>query len=312
MIHSVLIIDDSEHERKEVKYLLEKTGFFDAFYEATDGLSGFKSMLNNTPDLVICDLVMPNFDGFKFLRLKKSRQDYDNIPVLIVTGRDDMNDKIRGLEEGAQDYVLKPFNPLELVARVKAHLRIKLLQDELKQVNEKLKTLSNTDPLTNLYNRRYFFSILEKEFERSKRYNRALSLLMIDIDFFKSVNDECGHLIGDKILTIVSRILKTNLRKIDICARYGGEEFAILLPETDLNGATSVANRNIMDVSEQDLSDICSKLKIITISIGIACLPDNNIKDIDTFIKCADEALYSAKKQGRNRVVVYNVKNSNF
>ncbi|MGB9736303.1 MAG: diguanylate cyclase [bacterium] len=305
MVHSVLIIDDSEYERIEIKNLLEKTGLFDAFYEASDGLKGFKSMLANPPDLIICDLVMPDFDGFKFLRLKKARQDYDNIPVLIVTGRDDLNDKIRGLEEGAQDYVLKPFNPLELVARVKAHLRIKLLQDELKHLNEKLETLSNTDPLTDLYNRRYFFSILEKEFERSKRYNRALSLLIIDIDFFKSVNDECGHLTGDKVLTIVARILKTNLRKIDICARYGGEEFVILLPETDINGAMSVANRSLADIREQDLSDICSKIKTITISIGIACLPDNDIKNIDAFIKYADQALYTAKKQGRNRVVVH-------
>jgi two-component system cell cycle response regulator len=306
MIHSVLIIDDSEYERNEIRDVLEKTGLFNAFFEASDGLKGFKAMLSNPPDLIICDLMMPDFDGFKFLRLKKARQDYDNIPVLIVTGRDDINDKIRGLEEGAQDYVLKPFNQLELVARVKAHLRIKLLQDELRQLNEKLERLSNTDPLTGLYNRRYFFNTLEKEFERSKRYNRALSLLMMDIDFFKSVNDKCGHLTGDKILTIIARILKTDLRKIDICARYGGEEFVILLPETDVNGAISVANRDLNEIREQDLSDICSELKTITISIGIASLPDDNIKTTDAFIKLADDALYQAKKEGRNRIIVAN------
>jgi diguanylate cyclase (GGDEF)-like protein len=305
MIHSVLIIDDSQQERNEIKDVLEKTGLFDAFYEASDGLKGFKIMLSNPPDLIVCDLIMPNFDGFKFLRLKRARQDYDNIPVLIVTGRDDMNDKIRGLEEGAQDYVLKPFNPLELVARVKAHLRIKLLQDELKQVNEKLETLSNTDPLTELYNRRYFFNILEKEFERTKRYNRALSLLMVDIDFFKAVNDKCGHLTGDKVLTVVARVLKTDLRKIDSCARYGGEEFVILLPETDINGATSVGNRYLSEIREQDLSDICMKIKAITVSVGVVCLPNDDIKTTDVFLKCADDALYTAKKQGRNKMIIY-------
>ncbi len=305
MIHSVLIIDDSQQERNEIKDVLEKTGLFDAFYEASDGLKGFKIMLSNPPDLIVCDLIMPDFDGFKFLRLKRARQDYDNIPVLIVTGRDDMNDKIRGLEEGAQDYVLKPFNPLELVARVKAHLRIKLLQDELKQVNEKLETLSNTDPLTELFNRRYFFNILEKEFERTKRYNRALSLLMVDIDFFKTVNDKCGHLTGDKVLTVVARVLKTDLRKIDSCARYGGEEFVILLPETDINGATSVGNRYLTEIREQDLSDICTKIKAITVSVGVVCLPNDDIKTTDVFLKYADDALYTAKKQGRNKMVIY-------
>ncbi len=308
MIHSVLIIDDSQQERNEIKDVLEKTGLFDAFYEASDGLKGFKSMLSNPPDLIVCDLVMPDFDGFKFLRLKRARQDYDNIPVLIVTGRDDMNDKIRGLEEGAQDYVLKPFNPLELVARVKAHLRIKLLQDELKQVNEKLETLSNTDPLTELFNRRYFFNILEREFERSKRYNRSLSLLMADIDFFKSVNDNCGHLVGDKVLTVVARVLKTDLRKIDSCARYGGEEFVLLLPETDITGARSVGNRYITEIREQDMTDICTKIKSITLSIGVVCLPDDAIKTADVFLRYADDALYAAKKAGRNRLVVHNNK----
>ena len=306
MIHSVLIIDDSQQERNEIKNVLEGTGLFDAFYEAPDGLKGFKLMLSNPPDLILCDLIMPDFDGFKFLRLKKARQDYDNIPVLMVTGRDDMNDKIRGLEEGAQDYVLKPFNPLELVARVKAHLRIKLLQDELKQVNEKLETLSNTDPLTGLFNRRYFFNILEREFERTKRYNRALSLLMVDIDFFKSVNDKCGHLVGDKILTVVARVLKTDLRKIDSCARYGGEEFVILLPETDITGAESVGNRYLTEIREQDLSDICREIKTTTVSVGIVCLPDDAIITTDVFLKAADDAMYAAKKSGRNKLVVYN------
>ncbi len=304
MAHSILIIDDSPQVRKEIKDALEKAELFDAFYEATDGVKGFRMMLTNPPDFVICDLMMPDFDGFKFLRLKRARHDFDNIPVLLVTGRDNVNDKIHGLEEGAQDYVLKPFNPLELVARVKAHFRIKLLQDELRSVNEKLELLSNTDPLTELYNRRYFINILKNEFERSKRYNRALSLLMVDIDFFKSINDRCGHLTGDKVLTIVSKILITDLRKIDSCSRYGGDEFITMLPETDINGALSVANRYLSEMQELDISDICKGLNI-TLSIGIVCLPEESIKTMDEFLTCVDNALYKAKEAGRNRYVVY-------
>ncbi|MCL4558043.1 MAG: diguanylate cyclase [Deltaproteobacteria bacterium] len=305
MTRSILIIDDSHQVRNDLRDALEKAGLFDTFYEATDGIKGFRTMLTSPPDLVICDLMMPDFDGFKFLRLKTARHDFDNIPVLIVTGRDNVSDKIRGLEEGAQDYVLKPFNPLELVARVKSHLRIKTLQDELRSVNEKLETLSNTDALTELYNRRYFMNMLKSEFERSKRYNRALSLLMIDIDFFKSINDKCGHLAGDKILIIVSRVLKTGLRKIDTCSRYGGDEFITMLPETDVNGALSVANRYLSEMHEQDIFDFCKELEEITLSIGVACLPDEGIRTMDELLTRVDDALYKAKNGGRNRVAVY-------
>ncbi len=287
-----------------MKDALEKAGLFDAFYEAGDGIKGFRMMLTSPPDLVICDLMMPDFDGFKFLRLKTARHDFDNIPVLIVTGRDNVNDKIRGLEEGAQDYVLKPFNPLEFVARVKSHLRIKILQDELKHVNEKLETLSNTDALTELYNRRYFMNILKSEFERSKRYSRALSLLMIDIDFFKSINDRCGHLAGDKVLIMVSRVLKTGLRKIDTCSRYGGDEFITMLPETEMAGALSVANRYLGQMHEQDIFDFCDGLQEVTLSIGLVCLPDESIKTMDDLLTRVDDALYKAKNGGRNRVAV--------
>jgi diguanylate cyclase (GGDEF)-like protein len=128
---------------------------------------------------------------------------------------------------------------------------------------------------------------------------------MVDIDFFKAVNDKCGHLTGDKVLTVVARVLKTDLRKIDSCARYGGEEFVILLPETDINGATSVGNRYLSEIREQDLSDICMKIKAITVSVGVVCLPNDDIKTTDVFLKCADDALYTAKKQGRNKMIIY-------
>ncbi len=305
MLRSILIVDDSASVRLELKALLEETGLFDMFYEASDGIKGFKMMLSHPPDIVICDLFMPNFDGFKFLKLKQARQEFDKIPVLIVTGRDDLNDKIHVLEEGAQDYVTKPFNPPELVARVKSHLRIKLLQDELISANEKLETLSNIDPLTSLYNRRYFMNAYEREFERAKRYERALSLLMVDLDHFKNINDTYGHLVGDKVLIIVSRILNTDLRKIDICARYGGEEFITMLPETDVKGALTVANRNISDMKEHDFSDICYNTKTITFSIGIACLPNNQISNADDLLKAVDDALYEAKGLGRNQIVTY-------
>ena len=307
-MYSLMIINDSRQERDEIKDVLANTGLFNRFHEAPDGASGFETVVSARPDLIIYDILTSGRDGFKFLRSKKERKDLNNIPVLIVTGDDNIMDKIRGLEEGAQDYIVKPFNPLELVARVKANLRVKLLQDELKQANEKLEILSNTDPLTGLHNRRYFFDMLRIEFERARRYNTMLSLLMIDIDYFKSVNDRYGHLSGDGILSVVARILESGLRTIDSCARYGGEEFVVMLPETDVNGATSVGNRYLAQIKEHDFSDICQDMEKLTVSIGIACMGGAEYATTpDKLLKYADDALYVAKRKGRNTLAVYDL-----
>ncbi len=330
MTHSILIIDDSAHLRQEIKSVLVKAEMFDVFYEATDGMSGFKMMLSTPPDIVICDLYMPDFDGLKFLKMKKSRKEFDKIPVLIVTSMDNLTDKIHALAEGAQDYVTKPFSPPELVARVKAHFRIKLLQDELLSANEKMEMLSNNthlriklledeladanekldaitniDTLTGLYNRRFFISSLEKEFERAKSYNRPLSLIQTDMDRFRALDDLCDPLSGDKVLKAVAGILRTGLRKIDLCARFGGEEFITMLSETDESGAILVAEGYMNEMRKQDMSGICENLTSLTFSIGIACLPDNGIKDMNKFLKCAHEALNESKNAGRNRITVY-------
>jgi diguanylate cyclase (GGDEF)-like protein len=286
-------------------------------------------MFTNLPDIVICDMVMPDFDGLKFLKLKRSRQEFDKIPVLILTSMDNLNDKIRALAEGAQDYVTKPFSPPELVARVKAHLRIKMLQDELiaakeklellsanthsriklmqdelTAANEKLEAVSHIDQLTGLYGRRSFVSALEREFARAKEYNRVLSLIMIDMDNFKSVNDTCGPLAGEKVLSVVAGIFKTGLKKVDVCSRYGGQEFAVMLAETGEKEAVLLAEGYMNEIRKQDLSDICGETPI-TFSIGIACLPDDSIGNINEFLKRAGEALNESKSAGRNRITVY-------
>ncbi len=314
MRRSVLIIDDSITTRKQIKTVLADAGLFDMFYEASNGVTGFKEMVSIHPDIVICDLFMPESDGYKFLKLKKSHQDLDTIPVLVVADKKGLNNKFHILEEGAQDYVTKPFTPIELVASVKSNLKIKILQDELIAAQKKLKvleTLSNIDPLTGIYNRRFFLAALEKEFERLKRYNRTLSLLMIDMDHFKSINDRCGHQVGDRVLTVVSRILNTGLRKMDVCARYGGDEFITMLPETDKAGAISVAQRYLNKIREYSVSDICIRIKNISCSIGIAYLPDSNIKSMGDFLKSADEALYISKNTGRDKLSVYDSKSYN-
>ncbi|UCD84083.1 MAG: diguanylate cyclase [Deltaproteobacteria bacterium] len=292
---SILIIEDSPAARQKIKGIINKFSLFDNIYEAGNGIEGFKVLLNERNiDLILCDVVMPEIDGFKFLSMKKAKPEFNEIPVIMLTGKEEVKDRIKGLEGGASDYVIKPFDPGELVARIKVHLKIKNLEDELKR-------LAITDDLTKIYNRRYFFEVLEKEFDRARRYNATLSYLMIDIDRFKRFNDTYGHLAGDKLLAKLSLLFKKGLRKHDIVARYGGEEFALLLPETNLNGAAIVAQRYRRQVERKNFGTSRKPLKT-TISIGVSCYPEAVMENAEDLVRQADEALYRAKQGGRNRV----------
>jgi len=300
---SILIIDDDSSSREEVKRILNTTGLFDEFHEASDGVEGFKILLNKNVDIILCDIEMPGIDGIKFLSMKRARPEFNHIPVLMLTGITEVKLKVQTLEMGANDYVTKPFDPAELIARVRVHSKLKRLQDELREKNRKLEELSNTDDLTKLYNRRYFMEVFELEFQRAKRYGSYLSFIMMDIDNFKDFNDTYGHLLGDEILLEVARILKKNLRVNDQIGRYGGEEFALMMPETDLKGAMVVAERHRKQVEDFTLHKGNEKLKI-TISLGVATYPDPRVEKLDDLIKLADDALLEAKSGGRNRIQV--------
>ena len=301
MPSSVLIIDDSVTVREQIIRILESYSLFSRYYEAEDGLEGFKKLLSSRVDIILCDLEMPRIDGFKFLSMLKARPDYQDVPVLILTGMDDRERKIKGLEQGASDYITKPFDPEELVARVKVHLKIKKLQDQLKRSNELLLELSNTDHLTGLFNRRYMMEALDKEVQRSVRKGGNLSLIMLDIDHFKLVNDEFGHLQGDAVLQKVALQLQKELRSYDCAARYGGEEFVAILPDSTLKESIFVADRIRLAVQGTRFSGALDKLAL-TVSLGVACFPKEQPITVDGFIKQADDALYRAKNNGRNRV----------
>lgn len=301
MFSSVLIIDDSVTVREQIIRTLESFGLFTRYYEAEDGLDGFKKLLSAPVDIVLCDLEMPRIDGFKFLSMLKARPDLQDVPVIILTGMDDRERKIKGLEQGASDYITKPFDPEELVARVKVHLKIKKLQDELKNSNELLLELSNTDHLTKLFNRRYMMESLSKEVQRSIRNGGELSMIILDIDYFKKVNDRFGHQQGDVVLQTVALLLKKELRGYDCAARYGGEEFVAILPDSSLNESVQVAERIRLAVQGAKFSGELAKLSL-TISLGVASFSQEYAHTVDGFIKLADDALYRAKGNGRNRV----------
>lgn len=301
MLNSVLIIDDSAAVREQIIKTLESYNLFNRYFEAEDGLEGFKMLLASPVDVILCDLEMPRIDGFKFLSMLKARADLQNIPVIILTGLNDRERKIKGLQLGANDYITKPFDDEEMAGRVRVHLKLKKLQDELKRSNELLLELSNTDHLTGLFNRRYLMEALDKEIHRSIRKGGDMSLIMLDIDHFKRVNDEFGHLQGDTALQMVALHLQKELRSYDCAARYGGEEFVAILPDSSLTEALSVAERIRIAIQNTSFSSTPATLRL-TASLGVASFSHKQPPTVDGFIKLADDALYRAKANGRNRV----------
>lgn len=298
---NILIIEDSENIRREILQTLMAHSLATYYHEAGDGLEGLKILLGIKIDLVLCDVEMPKMDGFRFLSMVRAREDLRDIPIILLTGKDDRESKIWGLEQGASDYITKPFDDGEMVARVKIHLKIKRLQDELRKANELLTDVSYTDHLTGLYNRRYLMEVLDREFSRARRNRNFLSLLIIDIDNFKGINDRYGHLGGDLVLAEAASVFQKELRGYDTAVRYGGDEFVAVISDASLSEAMIVAERMRVTIEESrfpgKMAGVC-----ITFSIGIAVHPSDGIDTVEDFIREADSALYRAKANGRNRI----------
>ncbi len=307
MAKAILIIDDSETVRAQIAHELMSAALCDRILQAGDGIEAFKLLLTTPIDLILCDLEMPRIDGFKLLGMISSNKQLSDIPVIMLTGHADRELKVKLLGHGASDYVTKPFDAPELIARVKVHLKIKGLQDELKKSNDRLKQLSDTDPLTLIYNRRYMMNMLEKEMQRAERKGGHLSLVMIDIDHFKHVNDQYGHQRGDEILASIARLSQSGLRSYDFVSRYGGEEFVLTMPETSHEDALIIAERLRNLIQNHSYTGSLKALKV-TASMGVATYPTDFITSVPDLIREADEAMYRAKVAGRNRVFSMNRK----
>ncbi|MEY4580662.1 MAG: hypothetical protein RL701_5365 [Pseudomonadota bacterium] len=298
----VLVVDDARTNRQFVGDLILARHLGQECVFAEDGLQAFK-MLRSTPiDLVVCDLDMPRCDGLKFLRLKATDPAFEAIPVIVVTGAEDLSRKVQALTTGACDYVVKPFEPNELAARISVHLKLRKLQAELQRTNAELQRLTQIDPLTEVANRRHLTERLEEEYMRSRRYERPLSLGMLDIDHFKKLNDSHGHPAGDYALIQVAKQIKLTLRCHDFVARYGGEEFVMLLPETPADRALLACERVRAAIERADIIFEDTRLPV-TVSLGLASLPHQLLNKPNDLISLADTALYDAKRSGRNRVV---------
>ncbi len=304
----ILVVDDIPVNIQLLDKQLSASGF--NVVNARNGEEALAKVEAEKPDLVLLDVMMPKLDGFETCKILKTNEKTEYIPIIMVTALNEIEDKIKGIEAGADDFITKPFNKHELLVRVKSLLRIKKLHDQLQekvdqleQAKERLRELAITDGLTGLYNHRYFKQFLAKEIIRANRHATKVSLAMIDIDHFKMYNDTHGHLAGDKVLQQIAKLMDKNLRSIDLAARYGGEEFVIVLPQTNIGAARIVAQKlqNIVENSQFEKEETQPNGKI-TISVGIATYPENS-KDMESLIHCADQRLYKAKALGRNMVV---------
>jgi two-component system cell cycle response regulator len=256
------------------------------------------------PDLILLDVMMPDLDGFAVCQALKADESVRDIPVIMMTARSETDSRIKGLELGAHDYVAKPFETAELMARIRAALRVKQLQDDLKEANQQLARLATSDPLTDLPNRRRFDEEFFLAIERSRRNGDPLSVMMIDLDHFKRINDTYGHLAGDDALRQLGRLLNGRRRITDLVARYGGEEFVWVLPGARAEGAAQVGEWLRREVETMALSTGQGPLEL-TVSIGITTFDPSEHGPIGAtaVLEAADRALLDAKEQGRNRVI---------
>ncbi len=305
---NVLVVEDSKTTRQQIVRTLKSLQLADHIFEAENGLVALKILTKEKIDLILCDVVMPQMDGFKFLMALQGQESSRETPVLFMSVKGELDQKVKALELGAWDFLTKPFETVELIARTKVLLRIKSLQDRLKNRIRVLEKLSIVDSLTGLYNKKYLFELLRREFQRSERHGMSISCLMMDIDYFKKVNDNHGHQIGDRVLKEIGAVLTEVVRGYDFAARYGGDEFTVILPQQKTNNGTkSVAERIRAAVESHAFMDSQRTTKggiKITLSVGAATFPGKGINGYEDLINQADQALYDAKKKGRNCVVV--------
>ncbi len=304
----ILIVDDIPVNIQLIQGYLTAVGYQTVV--AQNGEEAIFRVREALPDLILLDVMMPKINGLETCRILKRNQQTQHIPIIMVTALNELDDKIRGIEAGADDFISKPFNRLELLARVKSLLRLKHYYDQLQekirlleQAKEQLRTLAVTDGLTGVYNYRYFREYLAQEFRRAERHRLVVSLVMLDIDFFKKYNDTHGHQAGDEVLKVVARLMKNNTRAIDVVARYGGEEFILVLPETKKASAAIVAEKIRKLVASHIFPHKRGQANgHLTVSVGVSSYPED-ARTSDTLIQCADQRLYRAKEAGRNRVV---------
>ncbi len=323
----VLLVDDQAMVGEAIRRMLENEDNME-FHFCEDPSKALEMAIELCATIILQDLVMPDVDGMTLLRFYKNHPATANIPVIILSSKEDAEIKSDAFANGANDYLVKLPEPVELIARIRAHTKhyatemernmayeiMRAMQEELAKTNNELEKrnvelqrLSSIDGLTCIPNRRSFDVFIDKEWRRAIRDKKKaeISLIMIDIDYFKLFNDNYGHQTGDDCLKKVANSLnKCTHRATDLVARYGGEEFICVLADTPLDGAISLAEKMRKTIEKTAIKHEHSKITdIVSVSVGVSVIIPSDKNSPKDLIKAADEALYQAKENGRNQVV---------
>jgi len=302
----LLLVEDEPTQRMLVERQLRKAGY--VVETAADGDEALQKILGGHFQLLLTDWDMPGMDGRTLCRKVREANLPTYIYILLLTSHGSTADVVAGLDAGADDYLRKPANESELVARLNSGRRIVCLEQSLRDANAKIQQLSETDSLVGTFNRRYLNTQLVREVDRAFRYRHSLAAVMADLDRFKAINDERGHETGDDVLRRFAELAKSTVRPSDWIARYGGEEFVIVLPETDLAGA-AIAAEKLRALCAATVIDTVTGQLSVTASFGVAELNGSAVNQpadaaAQLLLRRADAALYASKNEGRNRVTL--------
>jgi diguanylate cyclase (GGDEF)-like protein len=289
---TVLVIEDHPDQRELLAIVLQREGY--RVVTAANGLEALERLEVENIQIALSDIMMPKMDGFELIKRIRTNPALKSIYLILITARIQEGDRVRGLDLGADDYITKPFSFSELLARVRVGSRVVHYQQHLEYQTQ-------VDSLTGLFNRRAFEKKIHEEFERSKRYHNPLSLLILDIDNFKTINDTYGHHGGDAALVKISETFREKTRQSDFPSRYGGEEFVLVLPETDQENALQVASK-IHDAIRSCAFGTTARPFRLTVSIGVSSTSTRFYSDWREMLDDADQALYLAKNTGKDRI----------
>jgi two-component system cell cycle response regulator len=299
----IVVADDDRLTREHTAALLRAHGFVVETVE--DGQVAVERVAQGGVDLVLLDVMMPKMGGLETCRVLKGMAREAFLPVVLVTVKSDTASRVEGLKIGADDYVCKPFDEEELLARVDAMLRIKKLHDQINGARAKLERVSLYDELTGLYNYRYLHTRLSEEFKRAERYHEPLGCMVVDIDHLKAHNEAAGRASGDRLIVQVAGAIRNTVREIDVVARFGGDEFLVALPSTHFAGSVALAERLWREITDPRAVESSHSGSGVAVSIGVALYPSRDVRTKDALLRAADAALAQAKRDGGNRICVF-------
>ncbi|MCJ7435662.1 MAG: diguanylate cyclase [Anaerolineales bacterium] len=295
----ILIVEDDPGSRRLVKLRLLAAGH--KVVETENGQTAWDLFQQEPFQMVITDWMMPKLDGPGLIHNIRSSAQTSYTYIIMLTAVDDKPNVVMGLEAGADEYLTKPFDSKELIARVASGERVLKLEKELTQAHRQMEILAMQDVLTGIFNRRAIEEHARVEFEHARRNESPFSVIFLDIDHFKAINDQHGHSVGDHTLHQLAEILSKNLRQYDRIGRWGGEEFVVILPDTKISEAIAIAERMRVAIAETKFSLENGKYYEVQISLGVACAT-RSYPSLAKLIDVADQAMYQAKQAGRNRV----------